>query len=83
MTQNELNEEKEVEQYRLLTVHQKNIVDALKNMGFQWKYFHTYQNIGFSDINVSNFSNLSSVLKWFHEDGKLQKAYELQRCINL
>lgn len=76
-------EEKELEQYQKLTKFQKDVVDALINLGFKHKYFSTYQLYGWGDINVGRFSNWSDVLKYVHEQGKDQKRFEFQRVLGI
>jgi hypothetical protein len=75
--------EDELALYQKLTIFQKNLVDALINLGFKHKYFSTYELIGWSDINVSNFHRWSDVIKHIHEAGKNQKINEIQRVMGI
>lgn len=69
-------EEQELFQYRQMSVFQKNIVDALVNIGFTYKYGTTYELVGWGDIKVSDFNRLSDLLKKVYEQGKDQKRFE-------
>ena len=75
--------EQELKMYRELTVFQKNIVDALLNLGFTYRYNSTYTLVGWGDIKVEQFSRLSDLLKFVHEQGKDQKRFEIQRALGL
>jgi len=76
-------EKYELEQDQKLTKFQKEVVDALVNLGFKHKYFWTYELIGWGDIEVNSFNSWSDVLKAIHEDGKDQKRFEIQRVIGI
>lgn len=76
-------EEEELEQYRKLTKFQKDVVDALINLGFKYKYFSTYELLGWGEIKVNHFSRWSDVLKCVHEQGKDQKRFEFQRVLGI
>lgn len=52
----------EREQYQKLTKLQKSIVDSLKQIGFTWKYFSTYEKFGVGEIDVSRIDNLSELI---------------------
>lgn len=74
---------KELENYQKLTKFQKDVADALINLGFKHKYFSTYELQGWGDIKVDKFSRLSDVLKKVHEQGKDQKRFEFQRVLGV
>ena len=76
-------EKEELEQYQKLTKLQKDVVDALINLGFKYKHFSTYELVGWGDIKVDEFSRLSDVLKYVHEQGKDQKRFEIQRALGI
>jgi len=76
-------EAKELEQYQKLTKFQKDVVDALINLGFKHKYFSTYELLGWGDVRVDKFSRWSDVLKHVHEQGKDQKRFEFQRVLGI
>ncbi len=76
-------EAEELEQYQKLTKFQKDVVDALINLGFKHKYFSTYELPSWGDIRVDKFSRLSDVLKYVHEQGKDQKRFEFQRVLGI
>ena len=73
----------EIEQYQKLTNFQKDVVDALKNLGFEHKYFSTYELGGWGSIQVDKFSRWSDVLKYVHEQGKDQKRFEMCSVLGL
>lgn len=74
---------KQLRYYQESTKLQKDIIDALINMGFKYKYFDTYEKTGFSKINVSKISKLEDLISLIHEDGKNQKRFEIQKVIGL
>lgn len=76
-------EANELEQYQKLTKFQKELVDALINLGFKHKYFSTYELLNWGEINVSKFHRWSDVLKFVHQQGKDQKVYEFQRLLHI
>lgn len=76
-------EQTELEQYQKLTKFQKDVVDALINLGFKHKYFSTYELGGWGSVQVDKFSRWSDVLKYVHEQGKDQKRFEMQRVLGL
>lgn len=78
-----MNITKEIEQYQKLTKFQKDVVDALKNLGFEHKYFSTYELKGWGSITVDKFNQWSDVLKYVHEQGKDQKRFEMCRVLGL
>ena len=80
---NEMEITEEIEQYQKLTKFQKDIVDALKDLGFEHKYFSTYELVGWGSIKVDKFSRWSDVLKYVHEQGKDQKRFEMCRVLGL
>jgi hypothetical protein len=73
----------ELEQYQKLTKFQKEVVDALKNLGFKHKYFSTYELNGWGDVKVCRFNRWSDVLKRVHEQGKDVKRFEFQRVLGI
>jgi hypothetical protein len=76
-------EAEELKNYQKLTKFQKEVIDALLNLGFKYKYNSTYELIGWGDIQVERFSRWSDVLKEVHEQGKNQKRYEIQRALGI
>lgn len=76
-------EGEELERYQQLPTLQKDIVDALKQLGFRWKYFTTYELIGWGTINVSKVERWSELLREVHEQGKDQKRFEFQRVLGI
>ena len=76
-------ENKELEQYQKLTKFQKDVVDALINLGFTYKYHHTYELTGWGYIQVNKFSRWSDVLQKVHDQGKDQKRFEMQRVLGI
>jgi hypothetical protein len=77
------SDSQELIQYQKLTKFQKDVVDALINLGFKHKYFSTYELLGWGDIQVDRFSRWSDVLKKVHEQGKDQKKFEFQRALGI
>jgi hypothetical protein len=71
------------EEYQKLTPFQKDVVDALINLGFEHKYFSIWELKGWGSVNVSKFSRWSDVLKYVHEQGKDQKRFEFQRVLGI
>ena len=76
-------EKEELEQYQKLTKFQKDVADALINLGFKHKYFSIYELPDWGDIRVDRFSRWSDVLKKVHEQGKDQKRFEFQRVLGI
>ena len=76
-------ETKRLEQYQKLTRFQKDLISALIELGFKYKYFTTYELIGWGDIDVDNFKRWPDVLKYVHQQGKDQKRFEFQRVLGL
>jgi hypothetical protein len=76
-------EAEELEQYQKLTKFQKDVVDALINLGFKHKYFSIYELSGWGEIKVDKFSRWSDVLKKVHEQGKEQKMFAIQRELGI
>lgn len=76
-------ENTELEQYQKLTKFQKDLVDALINLGFKHKYFSIYELEGWGEIKVDKFSRWSDALKFVHEQGKEQKQFEIQRVLGI
>jgi hypothetical protein len=75
--------EDELKMYQSLTVLQKDMVDALLNLGFTHKYNSTYELSGWGEIKVSKYSRWSALLKKVHEQGKDQKRFEFQRVLGV
>ena len=71
------------EEYQKLTKFQKEVVDALENLGFEHKCFSTWELLGWGSIKVNKFSRWSDVLKYVHEQGKDQKRFEMCRVLGL
>lgn len=70
-------------EYQKLTKFQKEVVDALENLGFEHKYFSTWELLGWGSIKVGKFSRWSDVLKYVHEQGRDQKRFEMCRGLGL
>lgn len=75
--------QEEQAKYQELSAIQKDFVDALKNLGFTWKYFNTYCLTGWGEVDVSKFSRWSDLLKYVHEQGKDQKRFEFLRLLGI
>jgi len=73
----------EIKSYQKLTKAQKNYVDALKELGFKWKYFSIWENLEYGTIDVSNVSKLSSLLNIMFNNGLDQKRFEFQRVLGI
>lgn len=71
----------EQDYYQELAPIQKDMVDALKQLGFVWTRFTNYKADGFYEVNVRNFKEWSSLLKHMHNDGRNQKAFEIQKAL--
>ena len=69
--------------YQELTVFQKSVVDALKNMGFEWQYPYTYYDpkYKFGAFNISRIDNIEQLVRLIHNDGRDQKRFELKRAL--
>ena len=75
--------EDELKMYQSLTKLQKDMVDALLNLGFKHKYNSTYELFGWGEIKVGKYSRWSDLLKKVHEQGKDQKRFEFQRVLGV
>ena len=75
--------QEELEQYQKLTKFQKDVVDALIDLGFKHKYFSTYGLGGWGDIRVNRFNSWSDVLRYVHEQGKDQKRFEFLNLLGI
>lgn len=65
--------EDELAVYERLTKFQKDLVDALKELGFKYNYFTIYECIGWGVIiDVSKFHNWSKVI--VHLQRQLQSS---------
>ena len=73
----------EKEYNKELTKPQKGYVKALKELGFKWKYFNTYELMGWGEMNVAGIVSLPHLLRLVHEQGKDQKRYEFQRVLGI
>ncbi|WP_028890857.1 hypothetical protein [Tenacibaculum sp. 47A_GOM-205m] len=73
----------ELSNYQKLTVFQKNIVDSLKNLGFEHRYFSTYELDGWGKIKVDKYSRWSDVLKDVFQKGKDAQRFEIQRALGI
>jgi hypothetical protein len=76
-------EKAELEQYQKLTKFQKDVADALINLGFKHKYFSIYELTNYATIEVDKFTRWSDVLKHMHAQGSQQKTFEIQRVLGL
>jgi hypothetical protein len=68
--------------YMKLTSQQKDIVDALKNAGFKYKYFSHYECEGGS-IDVNKIKRLSELIEKIYELGKNHKLWQIQRVLGI
>lgn len=75
--------ENELKNYQKLTKFQKEVVDALLNIGFTYKYQQTWEMYGFGEINVSKFNCWGDLLKKVHQLGKDEKRYEFLYTLGL
>lgn len=79
--------EKETIQYQNLSRIQKDIVDSLKNLGFEYKRNSIYEKNGWGEIEVERFRSWSDVLKCIHEqikeDERIRKYSEQRKLEQL
>ena len=73
----------ETEYYQELTILQKNVVDALSNMGFKYLYFTIYESPEFGHVDVCKFDRMSDVMRKFHELGRENKRCEIINVLGI
>lgn len=70
-----------------MTKLQKEVVSALKEMGYRHKYFttyHTFNQANFEvSIDVSKINTLADVITTFYNEGSDQKRFEIQRALGI
>lgn len=74
---------KEDLKYQELSRGRKDYVDALKNIGFSWKYHHVYEKLGCGVIDVSRIGSWSELLSLMFQLGKDQKRFEILQTLGL
>jgi len=74
---------KEIDFYQELKKLQKDFVDALKYIGFEWKYFNTYEHPVYGKIDVSKYNHWPELLKHMFEAGQVKKMHEIQNALGL
>lgn len=75
--------QEELENYNSLTAFQKQIVDTLKEMGFEHMHYKIWCRKGYGNVNMNYIETLQQLIGHFHHDGKVQKSWEIQRAIGL
>ena len=75
-------EKYELKEYQRLSKFQKEVVDALINLGFTYKYLYTYEHNAWGEVKVYKFKRWSDVLIHVHQLGKDQKRFEFQRVLD-
>ena len=73
----------ELKYYQKLSKFQKEVVDALLNLGFKHEYFSVYNLDGWGKIDVDDFNRWSDLLRYVHKQGKDQKRFEFQRVLGI
>lgn len=73
----------ELEHYQKLTPFQKSVADALVNIGFKYQYPFFYVMEGYGYVQVEKFDKLETLLNFFHEIGKNNKAAEIRKALNI
>lgn len=73
----------ELEQYQKLTKFQKEVVDALKLLGYKHKRFGIYEKLEHLDIDVSRIKRLSHLIETVYNNGKVNKLWEVQRILGI
>lgn len=71
-----------------MTDLQKEVVYALKEMGYKHKYFTTYHTFSRQanfevNIDVSKINTLADVINTFYNEGSDQKRFEIQRALGI
>ena len=77
-------ETRELEEYQKLNKFQKDIVDALIDLGFTHNnYTNTYSLERWGAINVARFQSLSHLLQVMYMNGKDEKMREFREVLGL
>ena len=70
-----------------MTDFQREVVSALKEMGYEWKYFTDYtyisDNGGLIKINVADIKKVKDLIAIFYNEGLDQKRFEIQRVLGI
>lgn len=70
-----------------MTDFQREVVSALKEMGYEWTYFMDYtyvsNNAGPIKINVSDIKTVKDLIAIFYNEGLDQKRFEIQRVLGI
>ena len=70
-----------------MTDFQREVVSALKEMGYKWKYFTDYTYIsdkgGSIKINVADIKTVKDLITIFYNEGLDQKRFEIQRVLGI
>lgn len=70
-----------------MTELQKEVVYALKEMGYKHKYFttyHTFRQANFEvNIDVSKIDTIADIITIFYNEGSDQKRFEIQRALGI
>jgi hypothetical protein len=73
----------ELENYQSLNAFQKSVVDALKNMGFEYNSFSTYEKSGYGKIKVKKIRNIQDLFEKVYQAGKDSKRFEILGVLGL
>ena len=73
----------EQEYNKELSEFQLELLDVLKLIGFEWKYFNTYGCDGWGDVNLTKFIRMYDVVSHFYWDDKDQKRFEIINALGL
>jgi len=76
-------ENTELERYQKLNKFQKEVVDALKLLGYKHKDFGRYEKLEHLDIDVSRIKSLSHLIETVYNSGKINKLWEVQRILGI
>ena len=73
----------EQEYNRELSQFQLELLDTLKLIGFEWKYFNEYGCSGHGTVDLTKFNSMYDVISHFYWDGKDQKRFEIINALGL
>lgn len=73
----------EQEYNKELSKFQLELLDTLKSIGFEWKYFNTYELEGYGDVDLIKFHRMYDVVSHFYWDGQDQKRFDIINALGL
>lgn len=73
----------ELKEYQNLSKFQKELLSALKEMGFKHKRFTTYEKSCFGSIKVGSIRNIEELFKKVYQKGKDDKRHEFLNALGI